>query len=100
MSESGSAVESERELRWRAWQEKSRRSNQRTERQMRIVFWTVAVVFLFIVILYCWSRAPSEPKILRPVVAEFAGFRYFGDQSPGFSAAESQVNLIQKEGFR
>lgn len=69
MSEPGPAVESEQELRWRAWQEKCRRSNQRTEKRMKIVLWVAAAVFIFIVILYFRFRPRLEPKVLRPVVA-------------------------------
>jgi len=69
MSEPGQVVDSEQELRWRAWQEKCRRSNQRTERRMKVVVWVVASVFIFVVILYFWFRPLSEPKVLRPVVA-------------------------------
>ena len=70
MSEPGPAVDSEQELRWRAWQEKCRHSNQRPERRMKIVLWVVAAVFIFIVILYFRFRPRLEPKVLRSVVAE------------------------------
>lgn len=69
MSEPSPAVESGEELRGCAWQDKCLRSIQRTERRLKVVFWVVAAVFIFAVILYFWSRPLSEPKVLRPVVA-------------------------------
>ncbi len=38
MAELSPIVDSEREFRWRAWQDMCRRSNQCTEKQMKIVF--------------------------------------------------------------
>ena len=38
--------ESENDIRWRTWQEKSRESDRRTEKRMKIFFFVVAGAFL------------------------------------------------------
>jgi hypothetical protein len=72
MSELGPAVESEQELRCRAWQEKCRRSDQRTEKRMKNVCMVAGIILFFVMILYFWFRAGSTPKGPQPVVAAYS----------------------------
>jgi hypothetical protein len=72
MSLSDNPLESEQELRWRAWQGKSRRSDQLTEKRMKIVF-SVIVAALLLAVLYYWLRAEAQPKVTQPIVAASHG---------------------------
>jgi len=61
-------LESEQELCWRAWQDKSRRSDQLTEKRMKILF-SVRVAVLVMAVLNYWLRAEAPPKVAQPIVA-------------------------------
>jgi len=56
MSLSESPTASEHEIRFLAWQEKNRRSDQLAEKRVKIAF-AVIVVVLLLVILYSWRQA-------------------------------------------
>jgi hypothetical protein len=61
MSLSESPTASEHEMRFLAWQEKNRRSDQLTEKRVKIAF-AVIVVVLLLVILYSWRQNQGAVK--------------------------------------
>ena len=68
MSLSESPTASAHEIRFLAWQEKNRRSDQLTEKRVKIAF-AVIVVVLLLVILYSWRQTKAPSKGTQPIVA-------------------------------
>ena len=66
------SMQPEQELRWRAWQEKSRISDQLAQRRMKILFSAVAAI-LIIAILYWSFRRKTTPNGTQPIVAVHGG---------------------------